>query len=185
MDRLDRAVDPVYNTAVTNMRNEVLLCVFAKPLFWLMTSVDRSHQPYFFMSGGIHFMKKAFAVGIGGAIGTLFRWAVFQLPPFFGPVPHAAATLMINTTGSFLLALLVILFVRTIRVSAELRLAVTTGVMGGYTTFSTMCKDAVTLLQTGKTLTAAVYLLLTVVLGLSAAWLGASAGKRIERRMVR
>lgn len=126
-------------------------------------------------------MKKIAAVGVGGAVGTLLRCALYRISLFSNPAYHAA-TLIINTTGSFLLALLVILFVRTIHVSAEMRLAVTTGVMGGYTTFSTMCKDTVAFLQAGRFLPAAAYLLLTVLLGLSAAWLGIAAGKRIARR---
>lgn len=130
-------------------------------------------------------MKKIAAVGVGGAVGTLLRCVLYRIPLFLNPAYHAAATLIINTTGSFLLALLVILFVRTIHVSAEMRLAITTGVMGGYTTFSTMCKDTVAFLQSGHYLSAAAYLLLTVLLGLSASWLGITAGKRIERRKAR
>lgn len=127
-------------------------------------------------------MKKTVSVGIGGALGTLFRCALFQLPQPCGAFSHLLMTLLINVTGSFFLGLLAILFIRKIPVSAEMRLAVMTGILGGYTTFSTMCKDAVTLLQSGLVLPAFLYLAFTVLLGLSAAWGGIRIGKRLERR---
>ncbi len=127
-------------------------------------------------------MKKTVSVGIGGALGTLLRCALFRLPLPAGALSHPLMTLLINATGSFLLGLLTILFVRRIRVSAEMRLAVTAGVMGGYTTFSTMCGDAAMLARTQSALFAAVYLVLTVLLGLSATWGGIRLGKRMEGR---
>ena len=127
-------------------------------------------------------MKKMLAVGIGGALGTLLRYAMYQIPLPFGVSAHSAATLAINITGSFFLGMLTILFIRKIRVTAEMRLAVTTGVMGGYTTFSTMSKDAVSLVRAGLVLPAAGYLALSVGLGLAAAWCGILVGKRLEGR---
>lgn len=127
-------------------------------------------------------MKKTVAVGIGGAMGTLLRFALYQIPLPHGAFAHLVATMIINVTGSFLLGMLTILFIRKICVSAEMRLAVTTGVMGGYTTFSTMCKDAVMLMREGFAVSAAAYFALTVLLGLAAAWSGICLGKRLEGR---
>lgn len=127
-------------------------------------------------------MKKTLSVGIGGALGTLLRWALFQIPLQGGTFSHPLMTLLINVTGSFALGLLAILFVRKIPVSAEIRLAVTAGVMGGYTTFSTMCKDAVTLSISRSVLLAAAYLAVTVFLGLTASWAGTQLGKHLEGR---
>lgn len=127
-------------------------------------------------------MKKTLSVGIGGALGTLIRWALFQFPLPVSAFSHPLMTLLINVTGSFILGLLAILFVRKIPVSAEIRLAVTAGIMGGYTTFSTMCKDAVTLSLSKSVLLAAAYLAVTVILGLSASWAGVRLGKRLEGR---
>lgn len=126
-------------------------------------------------------MKKTVFVALGGALGTLFRCALYQIPLPLGAFAHPAMTLAINVTGSFLLGLLTILFVRKLRVPASLRLFVTAGVVGGYTTFSTMSKDAVTLLRNGRVLPAAAYLAVSVLLGLAATWGGVCAGKRLER----
>lgn len=127
-------------------------------------------------------MKKSIFVGIGGAAGTLVRYAFFQIPIPNGSVYRPLLTMLINISGSFILGLLIILFVKRFPVRAEIRIAVTAGFLGGYTTFSTMCKDAVMLLYSGKILFFAGYVIASVSLGLTAAWLGIRLGKHLERR---
>lgn len=127
-------------------------------------------------------MKKSFCVGIGGAAGTLVRYAILQIPVSGGSAFRPLLTMLINISGSFVLGFLIILFAKKFPVSAEIRLAVTAGFLGGYTTFSTMCKDAVMLLFSGKVLLFAAYVAVSVVFGLLAAWLGVCLGKRLERR---
>lgn len=127
-------------------------------------------------------MKKSFCVGIGGAAGTLVRYALFQVPLPGGSVFRPLMTMLINISGSFILGFLIILFAKRFPVRAEIRLAVTAGFLGGYTTFSTMCKDTVTLFYSGKVLLAASYISVSVLLGLTAAWWGIRAGKHLERR---
>lgn len=124
-------------------------------------------------------MKKAVFIGLGGAAGTITRYALFQIP--FSSAYRPIVTLLINGSGSFLLGFLIILFSKRLRVSAEIRLSLTTGFLGGYTTFSTFCKDTVLLLFSGKPLYAVLYAALSVILGLCAAWFGIVAAKRLER----
>lgn len=126
-------------------------------------------------------MKKILAAGIGGAVGAAVRWILLQIPLTNGSL-HPIMTLLINISGSFLLGLCIVLFEKKIRVCAEIRVAVTTGFFGGYTTFSTMCKDAVGLLAAKNTPAALLYLMLSVLLGLLAAWFGICLGKSFERR---
>jgi CrcB protein len=147
-----------------------------------MTSVRRKSSALFLCLEVFSLIKKTVSVGIGGMLGTLLRYALFQVPLPGGILIHVLITMGINVSGSFFLGFLVILFVRKIPASAEIRLAVTTGFLGGYTTFSTMCKDMVTLLQSGFVLPAFLYLALTVLLGLAASWGGIRAGKRLEGR---
>jgi CrcB protein len=129
-------------------------------------------------------MKKILAAGIGGAVGAAVRWILLQIP-LANDSFHPIMTLLINVSGSFLLGFVIILFEKKIPVQAEIRVAVTTGFFGGYTTFSTMCKDAVGLLATGNVPAALLYLMLSVFLGLLAAWFGIRLGKVFERRTVK
>lgn len=128
-------------------------------------------------------MKKVFWVGAGGAAGAVCRHFVQMIPLPGGELYRSLLTLLINISGSFLLGFLIILFVKCLPVSAEVRLGLTTGFLGGYTTFSTLCKDAVLLSLSGRALFSLLYLTASVLFGLAAAWLGILAAKRLERRM--
>ncbi len=127
-------------------------------------------------------MKKYFAVGIGGAAGAITRYLIQQIPFPFNTVYRPLLTLLINVSGSFLLGFLMILFIKLFPVKAEFRLGITTGFLGGYTTFSTLCKDSVLLSFSGHTLLSAIYLAASVLLGIAAAWLGILLAKHLERR---
>lgn len=129
-------------------------------------------------------MKKMLAAGIGGAVGAAVRWILLQIPLGNGSL-HPIMTLMINVSGSFLLGFVIILFEKKIPVRAEIRIAVTTGFFGGYTTFSTMCKDAAGMLSAQNAIGALLYLMLSVFLGLLAAWFGIRLGKVFERRTMK
>ena len=127
-------------------------------------------------------MKKYFAVGIGGALGTVIRHCIQMIP--LNTVYRPLLTMLINISGSFLLGFLIILFVRLVPVTAEIRLGVTTGCLGGYTTFSTFCKESVLLYLSGHILFSAAYAVFSILLGIAAAWLGIFLAKCLERRRV-
>ncbi|MBE6822075.1 MAG: CrcB family protein [Ruminococcaceae bacterium] len=127
-------------------------------------------------------MKKVASVGIGGAVGAICRHLIQMIPILGGEFYRPVLTMAINISGSFLLGFLVILFVRLVPVSAELRTGITSGVIGGYTTFSTLCKETVFLFDSGYPLLSCAYLFFSVTIGLTAAWLGIRAAKRLERR---
>jgi len=81
-------------------------------------------------------------VGLGGAFGALLRFSTFKL--FNGYFSSYTITLIINCCGSFLLGLL---FYTVQKKSNSLYLFVTTGMLSGFTTFSTFSADVVQLLQ--------------------------------------
>lgn len=130
-------------------------------------------------------MKKTIAVGLGGGAGTLVRFAFFQIPLPAGDLSRPLITLLINLLGSFLLGLVLELFAERIPVNAEIRLAVTTGFMGGFTTFSTFCKDFILLFLAGDIFHGILYASVSLFLGVPAAWVGMMAAKRTERRKAR
>ncbi|MDF2632648.1 MAG: camphor resistance protein CrcB, partial [Caproiciproducens sp.] len=92
-------------------------------------------------------------------------------------------TMFINISGSFLLGLALTFFARHMKsISPQIRLGIATGVLGGYTTFSTLCKESVELYLSNHIIYSMAYAVFSVALGLAAAWLGMRAAKRMERR---
>jgi fluoride exporter len=113
------------------------------------------------------------AVLIGGAIGTGFRYglssfvySVVTQPTF----PYA--NLIINVSGSFMIGFLAELFDTRVLVSPVLRVALLTGLLGGYTTFSSFAYETYSLARDGELGRAILNVAASLVLGLIAVWLG-------------
>ncbi|MEM9107260.1 MAG: CrcB family protein, partial [Pseudomonadota bacterium] len=83
-------------------------------------------------------------------------------------------TLTANVLGSFAMGVFVELLVRRFDVSPEVRLLVTTGILGSFTTFSAFSLDVAVLWERGATVPAALYAGMTVVLSISALFAGLS-----------
>jgi len=119
----------------------------------------------------------ALLVFVGGGIGSVLRFGVNRLGvAWFGPgVP--AGTLAVNILGSFLMGLAAALLAEGPGASQPLRLFLTTGVLGGFTTFSAFSLDALTLWQRGQTGAAAGYVAASLLLSLAAIALGFAAAR--------
>lgn len=88
-------------------------------------------------------------VCLGGAVGSGARYLVsVWLLKAAGP-GFAWGTLLVNVTGSFLLAVVMQLGAQSVLLSPNARLMLATGVMGGFTTFSTFSFETVGYLQAG------------------------------------
>ncbi len=113
------------------------------------------------------------AVGIGGAIGAILRYAVGSaFLQRFGP-GFPWGTLTINITGSFLIGIVAQLAAtRAFGVTPMVRIFAATGVLGGYTTFSTFSLDTLVLVGDGPAVLAALYAAASVIGGLFAAYAG-------------
>jgi CrcB protein len=106
------------------------------------------------------------AVG-GGARYLLAGWA---LRAFGASFPFG--TLAVNLLGSFLLSALMFVGLQSTALHPNLRIALTTGVMGGFTTYSTFSYETLRYLQDGAWATAMMNVLVTVLGCLLACWLG-------------
>lgn len=119
-------------------------------------------------------------VALGGAFGSLCRWGVAKaLPHHAGAVPWSTVTA--NVTGCFALGVLMVLVVERWPDRRLLRPFFGTGVLGGYTTFSTYAVDTRSLIGAGRPAVAAAYLFGTLALGL----LAVVAGLRSTERALR
>lgn len=122
------------------------------------------------------------AASLGGALGALARWGVDTTWPAGHGFPWA--TLAINVTGSFLLALLPA-FAR-VRQNPALPVFLGTGVLGGWTTLSTYAGQSRALLASGDTTLAGLYLATTllacvVAVRIAHHWSTSSAQAEFER----
>ncbi len=117
-------------------------------------------------------MRKYIFISLGGAFGAVLRYVIRSIPtPYYnGNIP--LNTLIINITGSFILALVLTGANEVFKLEADLKLGITTGFIGAFTTFSTLCKETVSLLSNGAHLSAFSYLTLSAILGITAAYLG-------------
>lgn len=89
------------------------------------------------------------AVGIGAALGAWLRWGLgIFLNPVFSALP--LGTLVANLIGGYFMGLAMGFFALSSSVSPEIRLFVTTGFLGGLTTFSAFSAEAVHLFTRGE-----------------------------------
>jgi fluoride exporter len=118
-------------------------------------------------------------VGLGGGLGSLLRWSTGRVvgEHYHGDFP--VSTVLINASGAFAIAYLSVLFKVDWhdRYGTALNAGVLTGVLGGFTTFSSMQLDAVKLAGKRGGLPAASYLLLSVLAGLLAAVIGGALAR--------
>jgi CrcB protein len=115
-------------------------------------------------------------VGLGGGLGSLLRWWVGRTVGERWRGDFPLGTLLINISGAFPMGYLSVLFAVDwhTRHGTALTALCLTGIIGGYTTFSSMQMDAVKPAGTRGHILAASYLGLSVAAGLAAAALGAA-----------
>ena len=126
--------------------------------------------------------KILITVFLGGGLGSLMRYGVQaamhgRISPFLFPW----ATLSVNILGSFLIGMFYVLSAR-FNLSDEMRLFLTTGLCGGFTTFSTFSHEGMTLIRQGNYGTFLLYVTLSVALGVTAAFAGGWTGTMLHRK---
>jgi CrcB protein len=119
------------------------------------------------------------AIAIGGTLGCWARYAQTNwVQAVFGR-DFPLATLSINVIGSFLMGFLFILTLERLMIPPSVRVGVLTGVLGGYTTFSTFEMETLLLAENGELFKAALYVVLSVVIGFAAAFGGAFLARNL------
>jgi len=128
-------------------------------------------------------MRKYIYIAIGGMLGAILRYGIknIHIYNYNGNIP--INTLLINVSGSFLLALILTISFEIYEFDADIRLGIVTGFLGAYTTFSTLCKEAVNLMRQGNYSSAVSYMGLTVFLGLTATYFGVVLARKVASKI--
>jgi fluoride exporter len=120
------------------------------------------------------------SVGVGGVLGTLVRYGIVRaIPTSAGSIPWSI--FLVNVVGSLALGFVLQLVLERWPTDRYLRPFVAVGFIGAFTTFSTVMVDADLLVRDGDAATAAVYVVLSVVVGLVASFSGIAVARRIGR----
>lgn len=114
-------------------------------------------------------MDKIILVGLGGAVGAMFRYAI-SLLPWKGTFP--ILTLITNLLGALLIGMIVGIATQRTNMNSNLILFLKTGVCGGFTTFSTFSLEALELFEKGQRTAGILYIALSIVGCVMGVWIG-------------
>jgi fluoride exporter len=116
-------------------------------------------------------MQAALLVALGGAVGAVLRYKVgaFVLHQA-GTTQFPYGTFTVNVLGCLIAGLLAGLGEHVEFLTADVRLLVFTGFLGGFTTFSAFGVETIALLERGEWAVGAAYVVLSVLCGLAALW---------------
>ncbi len=121
--------------------------------------------------------KELIAVFLGGGAGSLLRYLVqMALHERIHPYSFPWATLTVNLAGCFLIGLFYAWSAR-FNLPPDVRLLLTTGLCGGFTTFSTFGNDCLQMVRQGCYAPLLLYAGISVVLGIAAVWAGSNVGR--------
>jgi len=114
-----------------------------------------------------------------GAFGSVLRYAMTNAVYLLGARGFPYGTLSVNIIGSVLIGVVYVFLYERTGAAPEWRLALITGLLGGFTTFSAFSLETVQFFQGGQPGKAALNVLLSVSLCLIGCWLGILAGRKL------
>ena len=124
-------------------------------------------------------MVQFLCICLGGALGTGARFLLIGWVQRLWPGPLPMGTIGVNALGSLILGLLTWIAVAWPDQPPTLRLSLTTGLMGGFTTYSTFNQETLGYLHKGDWLLALTNVLLTLIVCLLAGALGMLLGRQL------
>lgn len=119
-------------------------------------------------------LKNILLVGLGGAAGSMMRYA-FAI--WFKHAAFPIATFLVNIIGSFIIGLVFAYALRNESFALNWRIFLAAGICGGFTTFSAFSLESMQLLQQQRIGLFFLYVFGSLLLGLTATWLGYSLMK--------
>ena len=121
-------------------------------------------------------MKILLLVGIGSFLGGVFRYLLSSILHIKSALYFPLGTLTVNIIGCFIIGL-VYTYSQKWELSQEWRLFLTTGLLGGFTTFSAFSIETIDMLKNQHFFSAFIYIVLSVSVGLTATALGVYLSK--------
>lgn len=128
-------------------------------------------------------MKKYLFIGLGGGLGAILRFIIKNIEIYNYKENIPLNTFVINITGSFVLGFILTITYEKWKLNGDIKLGITAGFLGAYTTFSTMCKETIMLLKEGYYFSAISYIGLSVMLGITAANFGSIISNEIAYKL--
>ncbi len=124
-------------------------------------------------------MHKYIMIAIGGFLGAVLRFSMklLEFPILIGSLP--INTLVINVLGCLIFGFIITVSTDILKLDEAKKLGITTGFLGAFTTFSTISKELSLKLASGSLLSALLYAVLSIALGLLAVFAGAKVGDRL------
>jgi CrcB protein len=111
-------------------------------------------------------------VALGGSIGAVLRYLIANVGQSWTASSFPFGTLIVNVLGCAAIGLITAMLISSQSQHREvLRLFLVVGVLGGFTTFSSFAFDSIELFEGNQGGQALLYILLTNILGIGAAWL--------------
>jgi len=120
-------------------------------------------------------------VALSGAAGCVLRWLLANVVQRPVGAAFPAGTLVVNVLGSFAVGVVMALFAARANLDAAARVVVTSGFLGGFTTFSAFAWDTWALAEARAPARAAAYVALTLVAGLGSCVAGVFLVRALTR----
>ena len=115
-------------------------------------------------------MLNCLLVGLGGFIGAVLRYLI-SLIPIKNPESFPINTFIINFIGAFAIGCIAFAVSKNENIDPKLLLCLRVGICGGFTTFSTFSLETAELIKGGSVLTAVIYVIFSIVVGVLAVML--------------
>jgi len=122
-------------------------------------------------------MYKIVAIGLGGFLGALSRYWLSGLVYRFSGNNFPYGTIVVNVIGSFLLGFFMQLVENRFPFDPELRLAVSIGLLGAFTTYSTFAYETLSMLRDSQYVPMFINIVIHILFALAAVWLGFVAAR--------
>lgn len=124
-------------------------------------------------------MRQLLAVAAGGAIGASLRWVIAGAVQRASGSAFPWGTFAVNAIGSFALGFLFVYLIERSTYGEIMRLLLTVGLLGAFTTFSTYSLESIRLLEQGAFGMAAANVLGQVLICLALTWVGIQTARLI------
>ena len=122
-------------------------------------------------------MERLLVIALGGAIGTVLRFLTSILAARWFGAEFPYGTLIVNLAGAFVIGVVQQIGTQTLLIPDNMRLFLTTGMMGGLTTYSTFSYETVRLMELGSWHQAWINIFVTTTIFLSLCFLGIAVGR--------